>query len=160
MRVVIAEDSVLLREGLSRLLADEGIEVVAAVGDGDSLVRAVAEHEPDLAIVDVRMPPTHTDEGLRAAIDARARTPATAILVLSTLRKIPSILIIISHLWSFVLISTLRLKILRCVFCIKNPASKSNLFPNDSLILFTLVRRRYVEQRTVFCNRSPDESHS
>jgi len=83
MRVVIAEDSVLLREGLSRLLADHDIEVVAAVGDGDELVRAVAEHEPDLAIVDVRMPPTHTDEGLRAAIEAREKTPATAILVLS-----------------------------------------------------------------------------
>jgi DNA-binding NarL/FixJ family response regulator len=83
VRVVIAEDSVLLREGLSRLLADEDIDVVAAVGDGERLVRAVAEHEPDLAIVDVRMPPTHTDEGLRAAIEARLQTPSTAILVLS-----------------------------------------------------------------------------
>jgi len=83
MRVVIAEDSVLLREGLSRLLADEEIEVVEGVGDGDALLVAVERHRPDLAIVDVRMPPTHTDEGLRAAIEARARVPETAILVLS-----------------------------------------------------------------------------
>ncbi len=83
MRVVIAEDSVLLREGLARLLADEGIEVVEAVGDGDELLAAAERHRPDLAIVDVRMPPTHTDEGLRAAIEARARVPEMAILVLS-----------------------------------------------------------------------------
>jgi len=83
MRVVIAEDSVLLREGLSRLLADEGIEVVEAVGDGVTLLAAAERHRPDLAIVDVRMPPTHTDEGLRAAIEARARVPEMAILVLS-----------------------------------------------------------------------------
>ena len=83
MRVVIAEDSVLLREGLVRLLADEGIDVVEAVGDGDELLRAAARHRPDLAIVDVRMPPTHTDEGLRAAIEARSTVPEMAILVLS-----------------------------------------------------------------------------
>ena len=83
MRVVIAEDSVLLREGLSRLLADEEIEVVEAVGDGDALLVAAERHRPDLAIVDVRMPPTHTDEGLRAAIEARGRVPEMAILVLS-----------------------------------------------------------------------------
>jgi DNA-binding NarL/FixJ family response regulator len=83
MRVVIAEDSVLLREGLSRLLADEEIEVVEAVGDGETLLAAVERHRPDLAIVDVRMPPTHTDEGLRAAIEARAHVPEMAILVLS-----------------------------------------------------------------------------
>jgi DNA-binding NarL/FixJ family response regulator len=83
MRVVIAEDSVLLREGLVRLLADEDIDVVEAVGDGDELLRAAARHRPDLAIVDVRMPPTHTDEGLRAAIEARSRVPEMAILVLS-----------------------------------------------------------------------------
>lgn len=83
MRVVIAEDSVLLREGLSRLLADEGIEVVEAVGDGTRLLAAAARHRPDIAIVDVRMPPTHTDEGLRAAIEARASVPEMAILVLS-----------------------------------------------------------------------------
>jgi DNA-binding NarL/FixJ family response regulator len=83
MRVVIAEDSVLLREGLVRLLADEGIEAVETVGDGPSLVEAVSEHTPDLAIVDVRMPPTFTDEGLRAALAARERVPGTPILVLS-----------------------------------------------------------------------------
>jgi DNA-binding NarL/FixJ family response regulator len=83
MRVVIAEDSVLLREGLVRLLADEGIEAVDTVGDGPSLVEAVSEHTPDLAIVDVRMPPTFTDEGLRAALAARERVPGTPILVLS-----------------------------------------------------------------------------
>jgi DNA-binding NarL/FixJ family response regulator len=83
MRVVIAEDSVLLREGLVRLLADEGIEAVDTVGDGPSLVEAVSGHTPDLAIVDVRMPPTFTDEGLRAALAARERVPGTPILVLS-----------------------------------------------------------------------------
>ncbi|HWC79745.1 MAG TPA: response regulator transcription factor [Pseudonocardiaceae bacterium] len=83
MRVVIAEDSVLLRHGVQRLLADEGIEVAAAVGDGDALVDAVVAHRPDLAIVDVRMPPTFTDEGLRAAIAARQRVPGLPILVLS-----------------------------------------------------------------------------
>ena len=83
MRVVIAEDSVLLREGLARLLADGGIEVVAQVGDGPGLVAAVDAHRPDLAVVDVRMPPSHTDEGLQAAMEVRRRAPATAILVLS-----------------------------------------------------------------------------
>ncbi|MEU8132963.1 response regulator transcription factor [Streptodolium elevatio] len=83
MRVVLAEDSVLLREGLIRLLDEAGAEVVAAVGDGVSLVDAVAEHRPDVAVVDVRMPPTFTDEGLRAALRIRAEVPATAILVLS-----------------------------------------------------------------------------
>jgi DNA-binding NarL/FixJ family response regulator len=83
VRVVIAEDSVLLREGLARLLADEGIEVVEAVGDGTALVAAVERCKPDLALVDVRMPPTFTDEGLRAAIEARERVPEMAILVLS-----------------------------------------------------------------------------
>ena len=83
MRVVIADDSVLLREGLARLVEDEGCEVVAAVGDGPALVRAVVQHRPDVAVVDVRMPPTHTDEGLRAAVEARAAVPGTAVLVLS-----------------------------------------------------------------------------
>ncbi|MFD8529143.1 response regulator [Streptosporangium canum] len=83
MRVVIAEDSVLLREGLARLLADGGIETVGVAGDGPGLVAAVAEHGPDLAIVDVRMPPSHTDEGLRAALEARSRRPGLPILVLS-----------------------------------------------------------------------------
>ena len=68
MRVVIAEDSVLLQAGLTKLLSDGGFEVVAAVADADQLLRAVAEHRPDVAVVDVRMPPTHTDEGIRAAL--------------------------------------------------------------------------------------------
>jgi DNA-binding NarL/FixJ family response regulator len=83
MRVVIAEDSVLLREGLTKLLADGGVEVVAQVGDGPGLVAAVDAYRPDLAVVDVRMPPSHTDEGLRAALEVRERAPGTAILVLS-----------------------------------------------------------------------------
>ncbi|RKT52785.1 response regulator transcription factor [Saccharothrix australiensis] len=83
MRVVIAEDSVLLRVGVERLLSDEGIETVAAVEDGDALLGAIEEHRPDLAIVDVRMPPTFTDEGLRAAIEARKRIPNLPVLVLS-----------------------------------------------------------------------------
>ncbi len=83
MRVVIAEDSVLLREGLTRLLDEAGIDVVAGAGDGEGLLRAVAEHQPDLCVVDVRMPPTHTDEGLRAALVIRRRWPQVAVLVLS-----------------------------------------------------------------------------
>ncbi|GGP45260.1 response regulator transcription factor [Saccharothrix coeruleofusca] len=83
MRVVIAEDSVLLRMGVQRLLADEGIETVAAVEDGEALLVAIEEHRPDLALVDVRMPPTFTDEGLRAAIEARKRIPNLPVLVLS-----------------------------------------------------------------------------
>ncbi|MGH8826698.1 MAG: response regulator transcription factor [Jiangellaceae bacterium] len=83
MRVVLAEDSLLLREGLVRLLGEAGAEVVDAVGDGDGLVRSVAEHRPDVAVVDVRMPPTFTDEGLRAALEARRQVPGTAVLVLS-----------------------------------------------------------------------------
>ncbi|TCP43646.1 LuxR family two component transcriptional regulator [Tamaricihabitans halophyticus] len=83
MRVVIAEDAVLLRAGVQRLLADEGIETVAAVPDGDSLLASVLEHRPDLAIVDVRMPPTFTDEGLRAALEARRQIPELPVLVLS-----------------------------------------------------------------------------
>jgi DNA-binding NarL/FixJ family response regulator len=83
MRVVIADDAVLLREGLIRLVEENGHTVVAAVGDGPSLVSAIAEHKPDVSIVDVRMPPTHTDEGLRAAVEARGLVPGTPILVLS-----------------------------------------------------------------------------
>jgi DNA-binding NarL/FixJ family response regulator len=83
MRIVIAEDSVLLRAGLTRLLVDEGEEVVATVGDADSLLDVVERHSPDLAVVDVRMPPTHTDDGLRAAIQVRNRWPSVGILVLS-----------------------------------------------------------------------------
>ncbi|MDL5159981.1 response regulator transcription factor [Actinomycetospora termitidis] len=81
--VVVAEDSVLLREGLVRLLDECGATVLAAVDDGPSLVEAVCEHEPDVAVVDVRMPPDYTDEGLRAALEARRRRPGTAVLVLS-----------------------------------------------------------------------------
>ncbi|MQA11221.1 MAG: response regulator [Pseudonocardiaceae bacterium] len=83
MRVVMAEDAVLLRAGVQRLLADEGIETVAAVEDGAGLLAAVVEHQPDLAIVDVRMPPTFTDEGLRAALEARQQLPQLPVLVLS-----------------------------------------------------------------------------
>ncbi|WP_202886209.1 response regulator transcription factor [Kribbella sandramycini] len=83
MRVVIAEDSVLLREGIVRLLEEQECEVVAAVGDGDELLKAVAEHRPDVCVVDVRMPPTFTDEGLRAALVLREQFPGTGVLVLS-----------------------------------------------------------------------------
>jgi DNA-binding NarL/FixJ family response regulator len=83
VRVVIAEDSVLLREGLIRLLGGAGFTVVEAVGDAEQLLAAVERHQPDLSIVDVRMPPTHTDEGLRAALTLRRRWPTVAVLVLS-----------------------------------------------------------------------------
>ena len=83
MRVVIADDSVLLREGLIRLMEENGCTVVAAVADGPSLVQAVVTHRTDVSIVDVRMPPSHTDEGLRAAVTARSRVPGSPILVLS-----------------------------------------------------------------------------
>ena len=83
MRAVIAEDLVLLRDGLSRLLGDNGIEVVATVDNGDSLITSVLLERPDIAIVDVRLPPTFGDEGLRAALEIRRRVPDTAILVLS-----------------------------------------------------------------------------
>ena len=83
MRVVIAEDSVLLREGLARLLDEAGFDVVEAVADGEQLLRSVADQMPDVVVADVRMPPTHTDEGLRAALVIRQRWPSTAVLVLS-----------------------------------------------------------------------------
>jgi DNA-binding NarL/FixJ family response regulator len=83
VRIVIAEDSVLLRAGLTRILVDAGDDVVATVGDADELRTAVARHRPDLAVIDVRMPPTNTDDGLRAALDIRDRWPEVAILVLS-----------------------------------------------------------------------------
>jgi DNA-binding NarL/FixJ family response regulator len=83
MRVVIAEDSVLLREGIARLLEDAGHEVVGQAGDADDLIRKVTAHKPDIAIVDVRMPPTNTDDGLRAALELRRRAPETCVLVLS-----------------------------------------------------------------------------
>src|SRR5690606_25313480 len=83
MRAVLAEDSLLLREGLVRLLDEAGCEVVAAVDDGDAAVAAVVEHRPDVAVLDVRMPPSFTDEGLRAAVRIRSEVPGTAVLVLS-----------------------------------------------------------------------------
>jgi DNA-binding NarL/FixJ family response regulator len=83
VRVIVADDAVLLREGLIRLLVENGHEVVAAVGDGPSFVDAVIKHRPDVSIVDVRMPPSHTDEGLRASVEARRLVPRTPILVLS-----------------------------------------------------------------------------
>jgi DNA-binding NarL/FixJ family response regulator len=83
LRVAVADDSVLLREGLVRLLTENGHDVVAAVGDGSSLIDAIEHHTPDISVVDVRMPPSHTDEGLRAAVEARRRVPGSPVLVLS-----------------------------------------------------------------------------
>ncbi len=83
MRVVLAEDSVLLRAGLTKLLTDGGFEVVAAVSDADALLVAVAKQEPDVVVLDVRMPPTHTDEGIRAALVLRRLYPDMALCVLS-----------------------------------------------------------------------------
>ena len=83
MRVVLADDSLLLREGVARLLEDAGLDVVAQAGDGEDLLRKVGAHKPDVAIVDVRMPPTHTDEGLRAAAEIRERYPGVGVLMLS-----------------------------------------------------------------------------
>jgi DNA-binding NarL/FixJ family response regulator len=83
MRVVIAEDAAVFREGLVRLLEDRGHQVCAAVADGEALLAAAAAHRPDVAIVDIRMPPTHTDEGLRAALRLRADHPGTGVLVFS-----------------------------------------------------------------------------
>jgi DNA-binding NarL/FixJ family response regulator len=83
MRVVVADDSVLFREGLVRVLADQGFDVVAQTDNAEDLVRRVGGHKPDAAIVDIRMPPTHTDEGLRAAVEIRRRAPGAKILVLS-----------------------------------------------------------------------------
>jgi DNA-binding NarL/FixJ family response regulator len=83
MRVVIADDSILLREGVSRLLAEAGFDVVGQAGDADELLREVEDKAPDVAIVDIRMPPTHTDEGLQAARELRRRHPSLGVLVLS-----------------------------------------------------------------------------
>jgi DNA-binding NarL/FixJ family response regulator len=80
---VVAEDSVLLREGIARLLTENGFEVVGQCGDADDLVRKVGAHKPDVAVVDIRMPPTNTDDGLRAALRIRDEHPATGVLVLS-----------------------------------------------------------------------------
>jgi DNA-binding NarL/FixJ family response regulator len=83
VRVVLADDSVLLREGIARLLGEAGFEVVGQAGDAEDLLRKVRAHKPDVAVVDVRMPPTHTDEGLRAAVQIRRELPGTGVLVLS-----------------------------------------------------------------------------
>jgi DNA-binding NarL/FixJ family response regulator len=83
VRVVIAEDLALLRDGLTRLLRDNGFDVVAAVDEGNALLRVIATEKPDIAIVDIRLPPTFRDEGVRAALEARRRSPGTAILVVS-----------------------------------------------------------------------------
>src|SRR3982751_6260725 len=83
LRVIVAEDSALIREGITRLIEESGGTVVAKVGDGPSFVEAVVEHRPDVSVVDVRMPPSQRDEGLRAAIEARRRVPGSLVLVLS-----------------------------------------------------------------------------
>lgn len=83
MRVIVAEDSTLLREGLVRLLVDEGHDVIASVGDADALLAAVEKDRPDIVVTDVRMPPDHSDEGLQAALTIRRRWPEVAVLVLS-----------------------------------------------------------------------------
>jgi DNA-binding NarL/FixJ family response regulator len=83
VRVIVADDSMLLREGVVRVLADAGFDVVGQAGNGEELMRQTRQHKPDVAIVDIRMPPTYTDEGLRAALAIRAEIPGTAVLVLS-----------------------------------------------------------------------------
>jgi DNA-binding NarL/FixJ family response regulator len=83
VRVVVADDSVLLREGIVRLLEEAGFAVVGQAGDADDLIRKVSAHKPEVAVVDIRMPPTRTDDGLRAALEIRRRLPGTGVLVLS-----------------------------------------------------------------------------
>ena len=83
LRIVIAEDAAVIRAGLTEVLTDRGHEIVAAVGDAEALQAAVAEHKPDVAVVDIRMPPTHTDEGLRAALQLRRDFPSTGVLMFS-----------------------------------------------------------------------------
>src|ERR671938_956091 len=82
-RVVVADDSVLLREGIARLLEERGFDVVGQAGDAEDLLRKVRAHKPDVAVVDIRMPPTHTDDGLRAALAIRSELPDVGVLVLS-----------------------------------------------------------------------------
>lgn len=89
LRVVVADDSVLLREGVQLLLTEAGHEVVAGVGDGPGFVEAMSEHRPDIGVVDVRMPPSHTDEGLRAAVEVRRRWPQARVMVLSQYVVVP-----------------------------------------------------------------------
>ncbi|MEA2422708.1 MAG: hypothetical protein QOF55_1807, partial [Thermoleophilaceae bacterium] len=83
MRVVVADDSVLMREGIVRLLEEAGFEVVGQAGDAEDLLRKVRAHRPDVAVIDIRMPPTNSDDGLRAALELRAELPGTGVLVLS-----------------------------------------------------------------------------
>ncbi len=83
LRVVIADDSLLIREGVARVLDDAGLDVVGRAGDADELMRVIAAERPDVAVIDIRMPPTHTDEGVRAAREVRRRWPAVGVLVLS-----------------------------------------------------------------------------
>jgi DNA-binding NarL/FixJ family response regulator len=97
VRVVIAEDSVLLREGLARVLVEGGFEVVAQAGDADELRRAVRLQKPDIAIVDIRMPPTQTDEGARAAVEIRAERPEVAVLLLSQVIEATHALALVSE---------------------------------------------------------------
>jgi DNA-binding NarL/FixJ family response regulator len=86
LRVVIGEDDVLLREGVARLLTDAGLDVVAQAGDAEGLLRRTLAHRPDVAIIDVQMPPRHEDDGLVAAIELRRRLPQTGVLILAVLR--------------------------------------------------------------------------
>lgn len=95
--VMLADDSVLLRVGLDRLLTSEGFSVVASVGDADQLLRAVDKRQPDVAIIDIRMPPTHTDEGLRAALALRRKHPRVAIMLLSQYIETRDVLTILEH---------------------------------------------------------------
>ena len=97
MRVAIAEDSVLLREGLARLLTDAGFDVVAQCDTGDDLLLKVRSYSPDVAIVDIRLPPTHNDEGLRAAIEVRSRYPSVGVLVLSQYVELGLALKLLEH---------------------------------------------------------------
>jgi len=97
VRVVIAEDSALLREGLARILADGDFDVVAQARDGDELLDAVRRHAPEVAIVDIRMPPTHTDEGARAAREIRARQPEVGVLLLSQVVEASHALALVSE---------------------------------------------------------------
>ena len=97
MRVVIAEDSALLREGLARILADDGFEVLAQARDADELLDAVRRHQPDVAVVDIRMPPTHTDEGARAARELRERWPEVGVLLLSQVVEASHALALVSE---------------------------------------------------------------